>query len=117
MLPDWTGKAVAGAAVGAVAAMIVGFAWGGWMTSGSAATMAKAESQKAVVAALTPICVKQAEVDPERTVKLAALGALSSYQRSDELVKTGWATMPGHDKPADRAVISACLNELAKSLK
>jgi len=117
MLPVWTGKALAGAAVGAIAVMAVGFGWGGWVTGGSAADMAKVESQKAVVAALTPICVKQAEVDPERATKLAALDATNTWQRSDEFVKTGWATMPGHEKPAARAVVTACLDELMKTLK
>src|SRR5438445_1293278 len=48
-----------GAAVGAVATMIVGFNWGGWMLGSSVDKVAKERADTAVVAALAPICVAQ----------------------------------------------------------
>lgn len=114
-MPEWTGKAVWGGIVGAVAITVLGFTWGGWTTGGSAAAMAKSESQKAVVAALTPICVAQAQIDPEREVKMAALNEASSYKQRDVLSDFGWATMPGHDKP-ERLVTAACAAELIKTM-
>src|SRR5581483_5449477 len=46
-----------GAAAGAVATLIVGFYWGGWVTGGTARDMVQRASTSAVVAALSPICV------------------------------------------------------------
>jgi hypothetical protein len=48
-----------GAAVGAVATMIVGFNWGGWMLGSSVDKVAKERADTAVVAALAPVCVDQ----------------------------------------------------------
>ena len=48
-----------GAVVGAVATMIVGFNWGGWMLGGTARDLAYTTANSAVVAAIAPICVDQ----------------------------------------------------------
>ena len=48
-----------GAAGGAAALALVGFAFGGWVTGGKAAEMARQQTDKAVVAALAPICVDE----------------------------------------------------------
>ena len=46
-----------GAAGGAAALALIGFAWGGWVTGGTAKQMAEKSASTAVVAALAPICV------------------------------------------------------------
>jgi len=46
-----------GAAVGAVATMIIGFNWGGWTLGSTVDKVAKERTDAAVVAALAPICV------------------------------------------------------------
>jgi len=48
-----------GAAIGAVASIVVGFSWGGWMTGGTADRLAAERADTAVVAALTPVCVER----------------------------------------------------------
>ena len=48
-----------GAAVGAVATIFVGFSWGGWSLGSTADKMAKEQSERAVVAALAPVCVER----------------------------------------------------------
>ena len=48
-----------GIAIGAVASMVIGFSWGGWMTGGTANRFAAERADTAVVAALTPICVEK----------------------------------------------------------
>ena len=48
-----------GAVAGAIALAIVGFSWGGWVTGGTAETLARNSAATAVVAALTPICVEK----------------------------------------------------------
>jgi hypothetical protein len=73
-----------------------------------AANLAKVE----VLAALVPICIEQSRLDPQSIATLAVLKDTSRYQRSDILMKTGWATMPGSTDP-NRKVASACMDQLA----
>ena len=60
---------------GAVIAMIIGFAWGGWST---AATTQKI-SEEAVLASHAAICVAQFMNEPNHEEKLKELGEVSSY--------------------------------------
>lgn len=91
----------------AIVVMMIGFNWGGWMTGGAAQTMSDKSSKDAVVARLAPICVTQFLQDPENAAKLVEIRALSSYSRGDYILKQGWATMAGEEKP-DRNVASEC---------
>lgn len=110
--PEWLKPGLYGAAVGGIALAIVGFSWGGWMTEGKATEMARAQSHMDVVSALVPICLAQSKQDPKALATLSLLKDASTYQRSDMLIKTGWATMPGA-ADADRSVASACVEALA----
>ena len=110
--PEWLKPGLQGAAVGAVALAIVGFSWGGWVTGGTAEKMAADEARLEVIAALVPICVEQSSQDPQVVETLAQLKDTSSYQRSDMLMKAGWATMPGSSDP-NRDVARACMEKLA----
>jgi dienelactone hydrolase len=89
--PEWLKPGLQGAAVGAVALAIVGFSWGGWVTGGTAKQMASDQARLEVVAALVPICLEQSSQDPQVVATLARLKDTSSYQRSDLLIKAGWA--------------------------
>ena len=89
--------------LGAVIAMIIGFAWGGWST---AATTQKI-SEEAVLASQAAICVAQFMKEPNHEEKLKELGEVSSYQRSGFIEKGGWDKMPGQEK-ADYGVSRAC---------
>src|SRR5918994_5806744 len=86
-VPEWVKPAAWGAIGGAIAAIIIGFAWGGWVTGGTALVMAEASAQVAVVQALTPLCVVKAEQQPE---KLVSLKEESSYQRENFVIEAGW---------------------------
>ncbi len=110
--PEWLKPGLQGAAVGAVALAIVGFSWGGWVTGGTAKQMASEQARLEVVAALVPICLEQSNQDPQVVATLAQLKDTSSYQRSDLLMKAGWATMPGSSDP-NRDVARACMEKLA----
>jgi dienelactone hydrolase len=55
-----------GAAAGATALAIVGFAWGGWYTAGGAAKQVEA----AVAAAMLPGCAKEVMADPTAAAEL-----------------------------------------------
>ena len=114
-IPGWFKPAIWGGVVGATVIAIVGFS-GGWVvTGGSARQMAEQQGEKAVIAALTPICVAQfkEQMPDVRTTQLAALKGESSWQRGDYVEKQGWATMPG-GKEAEGDVADACAAELMK---
>jgi hypothetical protein len=90
-----------------VLTMIIGFAWGGWVTGGTARSMAETMAEEAVVKRLAPMCVVQFKRGPGNEQKLQELAKTESWQRSEYVEKQGWATMPGEDK-ADSKVASEC---------
>ena len=94
---------------------IVAFSAGWVVTSESDARTAQSKSDKAVIAALAPICVAQFKSEPqaEQTTHLAALEKEPSWDRGDYVEKHGWATMPGSKTPND-AVAEACTSQLLK---
>ena len=59
--PEWLKPGLYGAACGAVALAVIGFSWGGWITGGTARTMAADQSKAEVVTALSLICVDQSK--------------------------------------------------------
>ncbi len=96
-----------GAIGGAIALSIIGFAWGGWVTGGTAQKMAEEMSEDAVVGRLAPICVEQYNRDSEKDQKLKELKVEISFRRDDYVEKQGWATMPGEKNP-DSKVAGKC---------
>lgn len=95
-----------------VLTMIIGFAWGGWVTGGTAQKMAEVMAGEAVVQRLAPICVMQFNQDPDKDQKLAELKEITPYQRSKYVRDQGWATMPG-EAEADTKVADGCAKLLA----
>ena len=86
-VPASVKPAIWGAIGGAIAAMIIGFGWGGWVTGGTAGKMVATSAQDASVLALTPLCVAKAEQQPEQ---LVLLKKESSWNRRDFVIKAGW---------------------------
>ena len=100
-----------GAVGGAIITMIIGFAWGGWVTGGTAQTTAKEMAEAAVVDRLVPICIAQFNQDPEKDQKLKELKEKSSWERNEYVNKQGWATMPFEKEP-DREVTDKCAEQI-----
>ena len=98
-----------GLVCGAVIAMIIGFSWGGWLTS--SATQKK--SDVAVLASQAAICVAQFMKDPS---KLKELEGIESWKRSEFIEKGGWDKMPGQ-KEASSGVANACVTGLEVLIK
>lgn len=101
-----------GLVCGAIIAMIIGFAWGGWTTSWTT----KDISNKAVLASQAAICVAQFMKEPTHEEKLKELEKVNSWQRSEFIEKGGWDIMPGQKK-ADFGVARACSDGLELLLK
>jgi hypothetical protein len=111
-IPASVKPAVWGAIGGAIAAIIVGFTWGGWVTGGTAGQMETASAEAAVVLALTPLCVTKAEQQPE---KLVALKEESNYQRDNFVIDAGWVDNVSEEYRAE--VATACAATLVEGMK
>jgi len=110
MKPETKGKVtfgVWGLICGAVITMIIGFAWGGWITGGTAKEM----TDEAVLASQAAICVAQFMKQPNNEEKLKELGKIDSWKRSEFIEKGGWDKMPGQKK-AGSYVAEACAKGL-----
>ena len=86
-VPEWIKPAAWGVVGGAIAAMVVGFGWGGWVTGGTATQMAATSAESAIVQAFTPLCVVRAGEEPDQ---LVLLKEESSWRRDDFVVEAGW---------------------------
>ena len=111
-VPASVKPAVWGAIGGAIAAIIVGFAWGGWVTGGTAGKMETASAEAAVVQAFTPLCVAKAEEQPE---KIIALKDASSYQRDELVIEAGWVDNVSEKYRSD--VATACASTLVEAME
>ncbi len=99
-----------GAIVGAIVIAVIGFKWGGWVTSGTAQIMA----EEAVVDRLTLICVTQFNQNSQKDQKLKELKKTDSWDRDNYVEKQGWATMPGEKEP-DSKVAAECASQIMLS--
>jgi alpha/beta superfamily hydrolase len=103
-----------GVVVGAAATMIIGFSWGGWVTAGSARTMAEKAAQAAHQELAAAVCTDHFAAAPDARAQLTAFKSISSsYQRDKFVEDGGWAVMPGASN-ADRQDASACADGLFK---
>ena len=82
-----------------VATIVVGFAWGGWVTGGTATKMASEAASGARADLAAANCVSRFESGPNAPAQLALLKKAESYERSDLIDKGGWTTMPGSKDP------------------
>ena len=110
MKPETAGKVkygVWGLICGAVIAMILGFAWGGWTTFSATQKI----SEEAVLASQAAVCVAQFMKQPNQEEKLKELEKVSSWERAKFIEKGGWDKMPGQEK-AGYLVARACSDGL-----
>ncbi len=101
-----------GAVGGAIALAIVGFNYGGWMTTGAAEALAKEASMSAVAERLGTICVAQLNRDAAKSRKLTEMKGKDSWDAGRYIETQSWAIMPGAEKP-ENGVADACAKQLA----
>jgi hypothetical protein len=106
-MPSELKPALMGAAGGAKALAILGFTWGGWVTAGTADTLAKKHASEAVIAVLAPICVANFREDKDAVAQLVELKKARSWEQASFVDKGGWAKMPGVES-TDSAMSRAC---------
>jgi len=110
----WLKPAVWGVIGGAVATMIVGFSWMGWVLGGTAERMAVERANSAVIVALTPYCVASFMQQPNAAAKLAEFRKIDTWKQRQFVEEGGWATPRGDKKP-NSGVATACGEELVKA--
>jgi hypothetical protein len=110
----WLKPAVWGVIVGAIAIMIVGFSWMGWVLGSTAERMAAERTNSAVVLALTPSCVASFMRQPNLPTKLAEFQKFDSWKQRQFVEEGGWAT-PRGDKTPNSGLATACAEELVKT--
>ncbi len=113
-IPDELQPALWGAICGAAAVAIVGFSWGGWVTSSSAETTTKQKVSAAVVAALAPICAENFRRGKDATAQLVELKNAKAWEQGSFISKGGWAAMPG-TATVDSAMASSCAERILAS--
>jgi hypothetical protein len=96
-----------GLILGAGIAIIIGFAWGGWITRGSSEEVTDA----ALLTTRAAICVAQFTKAPDYEARLKELKAISAWKRADFIEEGGWDKMPGEEK-ASFTVSRACVDGL-----
>jgi hypothetical protein len=101
-----------GAICGAILTIIIGFAWGGWVTGGTV----QERIDKAVLPLAAEICANNFKADPNFEKNLAELKKEDSWRRSDYIEKGQWSVMPGDDTSRP-GVANACLEKLSDLLK
>lgn len=96
-----------GTAMGAIGAALIGFTWGGWVTAGSAETLAKQKASAAVVSALAPICHDNFRRSTDAPARLIELKKANTWEQGSLVEKAGWAKMPGVAN-TDSSMARAC---------
>ncbi|WP_213288565.1 hypothetical protein [Bradyrhizobium sp. sGM-13] len=102
-----------GIAFGAVAAMAIGFMWGGWVTGGTAKTMSAMAESNGRMSVLVPICVAQFTAADGAVAKFKAAGPYSKENVISEYVKTVAST--SMDYSFARACAAGVETELSKT--
>jgi hypothetical protein len=109
---DAPARLLQGATAGALATIVIGFAWGGWTLGGTVTKMVDEASKSAVTAALAPICVDKFQRTSNANENLAVLRKTALYEQGSYVEKGGWATLPGSDG-SNYGVAQACARMLS----
>ncbi|MCA6116034.1 hypothetical protein J6524_14190 [Bradyrhizobium sp. WSM 1738] len=102
-----------GIAFGAVAAVTIGFMWGGWVTGGTATAMRATAESSGRMSVLVPMCVAQFTAADGALTKFKAAGPYSRDNVIGEFVKTVAST--NMDYSFARACAAGVEAELSKA--
>jgi hypothetical protein len=99
------------AVAAAIATVAIGFGAGGWVTGGSAQKMADQAAEASHDQLAAAVCAREFMRASDARARLANLQKLQVWEREQQLVKDGWATMPG-EREADRDAAELCVTRL-----
>jgi hypothetical protein len=86
-----------------VLTMVIGFAFGGWVTGGTAESMAALARQDAREQLVASICVERFVSAPDAAQKLQELKEARSWERDGLIEDEGWATVNALDEQVSGA--------------
>ena len=109
-------------AASVIAAIVVGFSWGGWVTGGTAQELAEDSAAQARHELAAVVCVDRFMAAPDAGVQLTALHEMTSARAQGKFVEDGgWAMIVPASSPTDykarsdhRETAVLCAEELAK---
>ena len=96
-----------------VATLIAGFAFGGWVTAGTAEQRIQEAADGARHELAAAICVTGFMQAKDAGARLADLKKAEWYTRDKILAASGWATMPDRKEP-NMVVAEMCASKLAE---
>ncbi|MBB3313341.1 hypothetical protein FHT78_005133 [Rhizobium sp. BK196] len=100
-------------AITAVATIVIGFNWAGWVTGGTFRTAEATAVENARGELASAICVERFNAAPDASAKLAEFKAITDSYKKRQFIEAGrWATMPGQTTP-DRLGVQGCTTALA----
>ena len=107
-----------GAAAGAIATIIIGFSWGGWMLGSTAKKLATDETRSAVVTIAAPACAEHF-VNKANDEKWAEYQKVDTWRRDTFIKEAGYTTVTGlvNDYSTSSAIADACVKALNKLLE
>jgi hypothetical protein len=107
-----------GAAAGAIATIIIGFSWGGWMLGSTAKKLATDETRSAIVAIAAPTCAEHF-VNKANDEKWAEYQKVDTWRRDTYIKEAGYATVTGlvDDSSTKSGIADACVKALNKLLE
>ena len=110
-------RLVQGAAVGAIATIIIGFSWGGWMLGSTAKKLATDETRSAIVTVAAPACAEHF-ANKANDEKWAEYQKVDIWRRDTYIKEAGYATVVGltNDYSTSSAIADACVKALNKLL-
>jgi hypothetical protein len=87
--------------------MFVGFTWGGWVTGGTATTMAQEAAEESTAKLAAVVCVERFVNAPDAAAQLAALKETSRWKQRSFVEDGNWAMLAGMEKSVDGAAACA----------
>lgn len=111
-IPSGTRPALMGAAAGAVVLAVAGFTYGGWVTGGTAQSMADDAAGNARMQLVAGLCVNKFVAEPDASAQLVKLKETKSWDRDDFIDAGGWSSIAGVDDGV-RGVANECARQLA----
>jgi hypothetical protein len=96
-----------------VATLIFGFGLAGWVTAGTAQAKAEAAATASRNDLAAAVCAEQFLRSAKSNERLKKLAATEWWQRDEQLVAGGWATMPG-EAEASATVAEMCASRLSE---
>ncbi len=109
-------RLIQGAAVGAIATLVIGFKFMDWSLASTADKAGEVRANAAVVAALAPLCAAKFQQSAELPANLVLFQKEPAWTRSSFIKKGGWSKFDGQTGvESDLAEACATLVSAAKA--